>query len=289
MNINTNVLGYDDYLNEQLTVIKDVSQTQVQVTTRNVIKRLSPILNLDVASFVTLGSAGKLKEDAVSYNINIGVNHSELLKSNSIRTEALPGFLYEELKKIKHAFTVSEDNDVSIEWPINGRKKNGYVDVVLHITENLDWMKFSRYSPNLTESESEYSGKYREAAFKAIAKLIHSKVTAYEDDNFNVKEYEKYIFDEKIGMIRSTFSFAAKHGRLKKAVRVQELDKLVTQDSSSAVELMFGEGVVPEDVLVFENILEFIKSPSFVHHKKRDRILKQLKTECVELRLPIIF
>lgn len=289
MNINKNVLGYSAYLNEQLTIIKDVSQTQVQVTTRNVIKRLSPVLNLAAASFVTLGSAGKLKEDAVSYNINLGVNHNELLKSNKIRTEALPGFLYEGLSKIKHSFKINEDNDISIEWPINGRYKNGYVDVVVHITQNLDWMKFSRYSPNITESESEYSGKYREAAFKAIAKLIHSKVTAYEDDKFNVREYEKYIFDEKVGLIRSTYSFEAKHGRLKKAKRLEELDKLATQDSAEAVELMFGDGFIPDDVLIFENILEIIKSKKFAHYKKRNRIMAQLKNECIKLRLPIIF
>jgi len=280
--------SYYSFVNESLTYSKGIKQSDVLKTQENILETVTSLFRIPEDKFAFIGSAGKKKDlDDYSSNINLAVDINSLKEENNLDVEEINDFIKNQFKRINLQCEINEDV-ILIKWHINGDDKlNEYVEVLLQLTDSLEWIKFSRYSPNLNENESEYVGKYREAVFKAISKTIKKDIVSYFDTNENVKEFEVYYYDSNLGLGVATKTFEGKNGILKKSLLLEKSKRILTKDPKEVVNVLFGESFAPDDVNTFEKCLEAIKSKDFQYPKKRDSIMKKIKKEIVEFRLEI--
>lgn len=278
---------YKDFLNESIYVPKGIKQLHVPETQGNVKAKLLEVLRIPEESMAFLGSAGKLSEsDALSYNINIGVDKKSILDENNIPKEELFEFIQNQLKRIKIESVVNEDrNEVVFDYPISGDEDNT-IEIKMKLTENLNWLKFSRHSP-IQKKESKYTSKYREAYLASIVECAKMDILGYYNDRYLIKEFEEYHYDAEDGLYTIQKTFEGKNGLLKKAISLKDAKKLVTNKPEEFIEKIFGEGVTQENLATFESIDQLVKSPEFKYPKKRKKIYEKLKHKLINLRLEV--
>ncbi len=277
------LLELPEFLNESLRYSKGVDQRTVLKIQKEIQESLMPMLRISESSYAFIGSAGKKKKSSdLSYNINVALDVKTLMKENNLELEECNNFIKEELKRLKYSCT--EDNGKII---VNWSSKKESAEVRFQLVENLDWIKFSRYSPDLKKNESAYIGKYREAVFSGIARVGKKEVVSYLDSNESVKEYEEFTFVVDEGLCVVTKSFEGKNGILKTPRLLENSKRLLTDDPEEFAKILFGDKFKSEDISTFEKCLKAIESKEFKFAKRRPEIYKKVKQEMVNLRLTI--
>jgi hypothetical protein len=280
--------SYIEFLNESLSISNGIKQKDVPKTQKILIENILNLLRLTENDVAFIGSAGKKKlAEDLSNNINVAVDLNNVLKENNLELEDLEKFIQLQFKRI-NIKVVKENNKFIFKFPINGNfKKQNNVDIHLELVENLEWIKFSRYSPNLRKNESEYTSKYREAVFHALVESLDRKIISYFDTNEKVKEYQKYYYShsEGVGVVSKTFE--GKNGVLKKSIILESSKRIVTSNPQEFVEMVFGKNIKIEDVSTFEKCLNIINSKNFEFKKKIETIKENIKSKLIEFNLEI--
>jgi len=276
------LLNIDDFLNEALRYSKGLTQDKVSIVKKDIEEYLIDLLRIDKDSYTFIGSSGKLKKSEISYNVNLAISEQKLMDKNNLEENEIFDFIKSQLKRLN---IKSDDSDGKIVF--NWNLKKDFIEVRLQIVENLEWIKFSRHSPNLMLKESKYPGKYREAVFSAISKVAKKKIVSYFDTNENVKEYSTYRFYVDDGLCIVNKSFEGKNGKLKKAKLLESSKRVLTDDPKEFVKIIFGDKYKPEDVSTFEQCLKIIESKEFNFYKRRDEIKNRIKQELINLNLSV--
>ena len=254
---------------------------------KNIHKNLTQLFRLSKDNVVFIGGAGKgLLEDLV-FDINICINKQQLIKENNIEEDNIFDFVQTQLKRLGHKCEIKKSEDrIVVQWPTQSSIKQGVVETSIQFTDYINWVSFSRHSPNLNEGKNKYSGKYREALLKAIVESIKQEVSEYYDDKDTVKEYIEYYFDVHKGLYDVTKSFEGKHGLFRKAQIIESKKKLVTNDPNEFIKVIFGEKAIPENYMTFEQCWEaFNKDKSY--NKKRNKIIEKFKKTAISMKLSL--
>lgn len=282
------MLNFIEFVNESLVYSEGIKQKDVPKTQKFLKENLLQLLRITENDISFIGSAGKKKNlDEYSHNINVAIDLNKLLKENNLDIEDLETFIPLQFKRI-NVKPVKENNKFIFKYPINGNfKRKDSVEVHLELVENLEWISFSRYSPNLRKNESKYTSKYREALFNAIVKTVNKKIVSYFDMNEKVKEYETYYYSTSEGLGIAIKSFEGKNGVLKKSILLENSKRIITSDPKEFTKILFGEKYEPKDIMTFEQCINIIKSKDYIFSKKSKAIIEKLKSELVGFRLEI--
>jgi len=282
------VKHYSDFLiTESVQNTDGIKHSLVPKTQKHIHKNLSQLLRLSKDSVAFVGGAGKGISEDLAYDINVCINKKELLEENNLTDDEVYDFIQTQLKRLGIKSEAKKDEDrIVVAWPIQGMVKQGVVETSIQLTEYINWVSFSRYSPNLNESGSKFKGKYREALIKSIVECMKQEITAYFDDKDTVKEFKEYHYDVHKGLFFVTKTFEGKHGILSKAQLIEGSKKVITTDPTEFVKIIFNEKALPEDYLTFEQCWnELQKNKAF--NKKRDKIVEKFKRTLINMRLTV--
>jgi len=282
------IKNYSTFLiTESIQNTNGIKNYLVPKTQKHINKNLSQLLRLNKNSIAFIGGAGKgISEDIIN-DINVCIDKKELLEQNNLTEDEVYDFIQTQLKRLGIKSEIKKDEDrIIAAWPIQGIIKQGIVETSIQLTEHINWVKFSRYSPNLNENESKFKGKYREALIKSIVESMKQEITAYFDDKDTVKEFKEYFYDVHKGLFSITKTFEGKHGILSKAQPIENSKKIVTNDPNEFVKIVFNEKAKPENYLTFEQCWnEFQKNKTF--NKKRNKIIERFKRILINMKLSL--
>lgn len=282
------ILNYQQFkLNENLNSSEGITNDSVPFFKKNISKNLTQLLRVSKKDISFVGSSGKgLKEELCS-NINICIDKNKLMKENKLEQKDIKEFVEKQFKRLGNDFKYDEEEEtIIVTWPSKSRMKSGIVEAVIHLTEHVDWMNFSRYSPDINEGSSKYKGKYREALLKAIVECKKQEIIAYFDEKDSVKEYTEYEFSRKKGLYSVTKSFEGKNGVLLKPIILESSKKKITDKPEEFVKIIFGEDAIAENFMTFEQCLEEIKTNK-KFSKSKNKIIEKFKKNIIGMRLVV--
>lgn len=275
---------FNEFINEGLIYQKGHNQSFVNQAKKQFSKELKDLFRIDEDSFAFIGSAGKKSKNELSFNINLGLSISDITEKNNIDDkQKLSEFIKEQLKRIKCDCEILENNKLIVNYPF----KDKILEVHIKLTNNLEFVSFSRFSPVNDGLESKYTGKYREILFKAISENIKKDIVEYFDDKNTVKEYQQYLYEEEDGLFVIHKSFVGKNGLLKKSISLPESKRLITDNVNEFTKILFGKKINKDDLLTLEGCLNALQSKSFAYPKKYNVIIesfiKKLKSRNLEV------
>lgn len=260
------------------------------VETYDIIKKdLFPKLGLDGDGIdaLPIGSFGKKLDTQTSGDIDIAVSIDKIASINRLGVNDVLDWLGDTLKKLKYDTKVMKGfQQVSIAFPINGNVKNGYAQVDLMLSSNMDWSKFVYTSPNFKLAESKYKGLYRNMLLMSILSEAMKKVTKTNKDE--IEEYEMYAMRMDSGIFKVKKSFMGKKGNLvKTAVLLKDQDEFITNTPEELIEICFGPGFGIPDMIGFENVWKLVNSSTFPHKAKLKQIIDKFKYYVEDAKVPL--
>lgn len=278
------IKNFTEFINEGLIYQKGHNQSFVNQAKKQFSKDFKDLFRVSENSFSFIGSAGKKKKDELSFNVNFGLSVSEISEKNNIDDKKkLSEFIKEQLKRIKCDCEILENNKLIINYPY----KDKILEVHVKLTNNLDFLSFSRYSPLNDGVESKYTGKYRELLFKSITENIKKDIVEYFDDKNTVKEFQQYLYEEEDGLFVIHKSFVGKNGLLKKSIALPESKRLITDNIDEFTKILFGKKIKKEDLMTLEGCINALQSKSFAYPKKYNVIIesfiKKIKSRNLEV------
>lgn len=276
------ILDYYDFINESLRYSKGINQKTVIKIQKEIKESLLSLFRISENDMSFIGSAGKRDKNDLSKNINLAIDVNKLLKTNNINLSELNSFVKNEFKRLGIS-TQEDGNKLIASW----KNKKESIDLVIQFTENLDWVKFSRYSPSIMLKESKYPGKYREAVFAGLSRVLEKKIVSYFDTNESVREYETYRFNPDDGLCIYRKSFEGKNGKLKQPILLESSKRIFCDEPNEFVKMLFGDKYNIDDVKTFESCIEIINSKDFKFSKRKNEVLKKIKQEIVGLQLTV--
>jgi len=255
---------------------RPMSQTETKEVYDYVQKNVFPKLGLSGEGIdaAVIGSFGKKNPDQTSGDIDVAVSADVIAAKNDLTFEQVLDFVYNTMKSEGYETAIARGfNQVSISVNIPGTKDFGQVDLML--STNLDWSRFIYHSPDFTKAESKYKGAYRNILLMGIISESKREVEKTTDKG-ETEEYSQYAVRMESGVYKVQKSFLGKKGGLVKTAKLlHEYDKFITNTPEVVVELAFGKGVVPADVMTFESAWSKFMSNDFPYKEKRDAIVKR--------------
>lgn len=289
------------HIYNKFNTVEGIKQRQYEPTKKHIVKNLTYLFNLDESDFSFVGSAGKLKnDDDISYNINLGINKTSFYNNNKFSQDGFKDYVKDRVKILGYDFQVSDydSDEIYLLWDSFDPEEDGDVSesnknkskVTLNcvLTENFDWLNFSRYCPDIRNGESEYPTKYRECLITSIVNEAFDKeILEYFDLNDTVKEYKKFLYLPNKGLYKENWTFSGKNGVLKNSEPLENTKKLITNEPKTFSEMIMGEGVKPNQIKTFESCISKVKSKNFPYKKQRERILESCKNSLISKRLEL--
>lgn len=249
-----------------------VSQTEANKIKKKVGRILEKCLLLKEGTYDFIGSAGFKKQDSCSYNLDIIINQPQLMEFNNLDNEELIlGFIKDQLKRVKIVSDVSiENNNLKFEWQGN----DGKIEVLLKPTNSYECAQYFRTN---YESENDYTNKYRELFFEAIAMCKPKKIKEYFK-NDTPKVYKTYNFDAEKGLFEMERSFVGRHGVLKTSKKIPNSKRLISSEPCKIVEDLLGSKRCNlNKYRTFKQVFEAFESDKFPYPTKRRTIFKTFK------------
>jgi len=209
-----------------------------------------------------IGSAGKKLLNQTSGDIDIAILRGSVAKHFD-RDDVLMA-IHEKLSSMGYRTNIQKGfSQVNVALPA----PNGFVQVDLMITDNLDWAKFVFHSPDYTKSESNYRGVYRGMLLNAVASEIVKKTVKKLDGE--IEEYEQYVIRSTFGLFKVRKTLLGKNGKLIKTPKLlDKYEQRISNNPIDAVKLLFGKDVRIDDISTFEKMLNVIKSQKFLYPGK---------------------
>ncbi len=255
-----------------------IKQDEVLSTVKAVFNKvLKPcgLIGLDEDAFL-LGSAGKKAPTELSGDLDIAVSADQIAAKNTIKISEVLDWLDKKFQELGYQTQLARGfGQVSIPFPIVGRKPTEYVQIDILVSTNLDWSRFVHTSPNFAKGESKYKNSYRNLLLNNCVSAYHYVVLKKTDDDIPL-EVEKYVLrlDSGVYSIRKSFE-GKKAGTILKSGKVlKEFDKLITNTPEEFVHLFFGEKYSVEDISSFEKLYDLVFHQETNLTPHRDRIMK---------------
>jgi hypothetical protein len=269
---------------------RPMKQSEVIETFKWAEKNVLPKIGLsgNGIDYAPIGSYAKKNEDATSGDIDIAVSVDKIAGVNGLTFEEVLPWLDTKLKSLGYSTkAVRGFEQISFGAPINGDFKNGVGQIDIMLSTDLNWSKFMYHSPNFITGESKYKGMYRNVLLMSIVSEMFkesSKLTPEGD----TEQYKQYVIRLEKGIYQVEKSFMGKKGSLVKTAKLlKDQDKFITNTPEEVVELAFGEGVKPLEVMTFEDAWVRLRSPKFPHAKKLDQILNRFKAYILASKMPL--
>lgn len=237
---------------------KPIKQDEALEIIPTLIKRVAGALKLPIGKVKSIGSAGKKKNASdLSGDIDIAVEASPEDIENALPELAFDGKTFRPMKGIGvYAFAFQLSNKL--------------IQVDLMSVKNV---KYATWALQAHEDDlhSNLKGAHRNELFFAVAK--HANQIAKDADGDGVvDELERYFYDLTRGLYRGK---QTKRGKRKLKAGFQTIEKNhITDNPKKISEILFGDGVTPEQVSTFEGTLKAIMAPGFPHSQHRDAILQ---------------
>lgn len=224
----------------------------IKPTIFKVLGEFIPALGLKVNECAVLGSSWKKEDDEEAGDIDI----------------ALPIHVKDRLLEYikEHNFVVKDMSGigvVSIAYPgIVGR----FAQVDFMLVKDIPYAEWAYYSPS--SSESKYKGRCRNLLNFCIANHMYRK---YESPT----QWTRYWLDNTNGLSWGVqTAVSPKTGKaLKKNICLQKT--LISNKPKKIIEYLYGNTYEIEDLLTFEQCIEAVMKPSFIHGEKRTAILNE--------------
>ena len=269
---------------------RPMKQSEVIETFKWAEKNVLPKIGLsgNGIDYAPIGSYAKKNEDATSGDIDIAVSVDKIAGVNGLTFEEVLPWLDTKLKSLGYSTkAVRGFEQISFGAPINGDFKNGVGQIDIMLSTDLNWSKFMYHSPNFITGESKYKGMYRNVLLMSIVSEMFkesSKLTPEGD----TEQYKQYVIRLEKGIYQVEKSFMGKRGSLVKTAKLlKDQDKFITNTPEEVVELAFGEGVKPLEVMTFEDAWVRLRSPKFPHAKKLNAILERFKVYILASKMPL--
>jgi hypothetical protein len=262
-----------------------IEQVYVKDTLKNIEKILLSKMGLHKRGidWEVLGSVGKKK--TASGDIDLAINTLSLLKNKEIKTtkDILP-FLEKIVKNNKLEYVVSSGIGViSMSFPISGY--DGYVQLDLMLTDNMDYTTWAYWSPSESESRFKKMGFYRNLLMSTILSEIQKKVLKTTPKG-ETEEVEKLFWDLSKGVGKKITSFKGKTGSLVKGGTVVKREN-ITLVPDEILKIMFGPNATRNDANSFETLWKKVISPDFQYKDKINDIKKSAKETFIKQGLPV--
>jgi len=277
---------YDFILTESMNNSDGISNSLILKTQNHIQKNLIQLLRVNKKHINFIGGAGKGLNNDIIKNINVCVNKAEIIKENNLSEDEIFEFVEKQIKRINSDVEIKKDeNRVVTSWPIEGSSKNGTIETSIEFSD-INWVGFSRFSPDLNEEKNKFSGKYRHALLKAIVESLKQEVISYFDDKDTVKEFREYNYDVHNGLYYITKSFEAKNGILNKSRIIENSKKIVTSKPEEFIKIIFGNKAETNKFMTFEECWEEFINNDFLK-KKRKKIFEKFKKNLINLNLQV--
>lgn len=255
-----------------------IKQSEVQPTVTAVFNKVLKtfgLAGLQEDAFL-LGSAGKKAENELSGDLDIAVSADQIAAVNNIKMSDVLDWIDGKAKELGYPTKIARGfGQVSIPFPIVGRKPTEPVQIDILVSTNLDWSRFVHTSPNFAKGESKYKNTYRNLLLNNCVSAYHYVVLKQTDEEVPL-EVEKYVMrlDSGVYAVRKSFE-GKKPGTILKTGKVlKEFDKLITQTPEEFVNIFFGEQYSVDDISSFEKLYDLVfHRPSNVE-PYRERIMK---------------
>ncbi len=261
--------------------VKDVvriNQLNVEATIKDINERL--LKKLSGAHYAILGSAGKKNPDkngeleGSSGDIDMAVQNVDRAVIESICND------------LKYTVRYLPGLDIcSIRWPITNTdtlQENKFVQLDIMLVDDVEFCKWSYYSPSFTESK--YKGLYRNECIFACARFAEYEVLAVRDDK--PIKWSRYFFNLDSGLHKGIQTNIGKKGNIIKSVTTEE-KTFITNDPQKIVDICFGEDFDANSLMTFEACYEAIMSEKFKLKDTRDNILDTIKKNIIKKDVPL--
>jgi hypothetical protein len=220
-------------------------------------------LGLSARHYSLIGSAGKK-----DYSGDIDIAVSKNVLCSMYDEKLLPLIIRRRVRERGYeAEIISSGDIVSILYPI-WPSEDEFVQIDLMISPNLEFSRWIFYAPN--ESESDWSGKYRNILLSSIVSVIKQESIETKDER--VITWSKLMLHYTHGLHQATQTIKGKTKLLKNPKTIEK--RFLTSDPKEITTILFGDSYSPEDVMTFENVWRIISSPSYIHSDKFVEIMK---------------
>lgn len=266
---------------------RPLQQSEIDATYNYVVKNVYPILGLSEDFARPIGSFKKKMPDQTSGDIDIAVLADRIAGENGLSLDEVLEFMETKLKAAGYKAVASKGfQQVSIGVPVEGKSGNGFAQIDLMLTDNLDFSTFMYHSPDFTKAESKYKGLYRNILLMMVISNSKRETTKLTDKG-EVQEYKAYVLRLNQGVVSVAKTFMGKKGNLvKTASLLHDQDKFITNTPEIIAELGFGPNVPVSELMTFEDVWRHVTSPNFVHKDKLDSILNDFKTRILATKVP---
>jgi hypothetical protein len=270
-----------------------INQENVEATLQKIYKTLFPKLKLSVKDSGLLGSTGKKKPGGSSGDIDLAVSIKALVKNN--KDVYTIGEVFDHIASISKKSNIDFKDMrsvgvISLGFPIenvDGKQPDAYVQLDFMPTEDVEYAKWQYYSP--AEWESELKGVYRNYVLFAIAKHIDFKVIQQAQDKSGKMvdvTWERHFIDMSKGLMKGTQTRMSKAGNIVKTLKTLT-KKEITKDPDEVIKLLFGPKWKAKDILTFDQAIDAMFSPQFIHKKNLPVMSKMLVDSLVKSGYPI--
>lgn len=241
-------------------------------------------LDIDCA---LLGSAGKKANITdLSGDLDVAVSVDKIASAGNISFEEVLDYLDTKVQALGYKTQVARGfEQVSVAYPINGSKQEGFVQIDLMLSTSLEWSKFMYHSPDYRKAESKYKGLFRNILFMCAIKSADKKVVKYTDDN-NVEEVEGLVVRLNQGVFKVRKSFMGKKGLVKIPTLLKDHDKFISNVPDEIVSNLLGDKFKPKDIDTFEKLYDIIFHQDSKLKSIRADVLKSFEDDLMRAKLP---
>lgn len=256
---------------------------EVQPTLKEIEKQILNPLGLNLTDVGVLGSTGK-KES--SGDIDLAIKIDMDIEDFYNKVSSLVDYEVVFLKGV---------SIISVGFPIydkDGNKTDRLVQVDLMKIGNVDYSRFSYYSPYSSDYKGElgehdvtskYKGLFRNEILFTVASLVNTEILEeFDGEPVLIKRLQ---FDLNKGLQELVKTRKGKKGIVK--TFKTETSKVLTDNPRDIIDLLFGKEFSQSDINSWERGIKTIESNEFIHRDKIQLIIKQLfknvKTKVVRL------
>ena len=262
-----------------------INQENVAATLEDIYERLLPELKIDKDNTAVLGSTGKKLPGGTSGDVDLGIDmKKEKIDDFSKWAKEVESVV----KKLKLDCNVLHGlRQISIGWPIanvDGKQNNKFVQLDLMPVEDLEFNKFSKFTPPETKDIPYYKSTIRNSIFASMANTMDVDVNKRGEvagvgpnEPVDVVRYHYHL--EKGLYRRHQIRKTKKDGTYNKTWTIVE-DKLVTSSPQKIVDIFFGKGHSVKDVETPMQTWKLaMESPLLKDHKRREFFFKKMRED----------
>jgi hypothetical protein len=288
------MLKFKDFVNKLINEggnavenVRPITQAEVDLTYKYVIDKVYPILGLTEDFAKPIGSFKKKAPDQTSGDIDIAVLAERIAGQNGLVMGEVLKFMDAALRGAGYEPNTNTGlQQCSIGVPVEGKSNNGFAQIDLMLTDNLEFSTFMYHSPDFTKSESKYKGLYRNILLMMIIGNSNFKETKFTDKG-ELEEYNAYVLRLNQGVVQVTKSFMGKKGNIVKTTTLlKDQDKFITNTPESIAELAFGPNVPVAEIMTFEDMWRRVTDSKFIHKGKLESILNDFKVRILSTKVP---